>query len=293
MIDKHRRMGFFAALAAFSTWGVAPLYWKLLNGVPALETVAHRVIWSLLMLAVVIALRSGFGVLHRLAGEPRLLGLLTLTTALTTVNWLLFVWAIVNGHVLEASLGYFIAPLLNVLLAALFLRERLRPWQMLAVALACCGVGWRVWHLGTLPWIPLGLALTFSVYGLLRKRAPIGALDGLFIETLIAAPFALGWLLWLSAHGNAHFSGAGTIAALIGTGLVTALPLFLYTVGAQRLRYTTLGFIQYVGPSLQFAQAVFLFNEPFSHVALIGFLFIWAGLALFSLDALHQAHQSR
>lgn len=286
MTDRSRRNGFFAALTAFSMWGVAPLYWKLLSGIPALETVAHRVIWSLLMLAVVMAWRGGFGVLRRLAGEPRLIGLLALTTTLTAANWLLFVWAIVNGHVLEASLGYFIAPLINVLLAALFLHERLRPWQMLAVALACGGVAWRVWHLGTLPWIPLSLAFTFSIYGLLRKRAPIGALDGLFVETLIAAPFALGWLLWLQSQGSAHFSGAGTIAALIGTGLATALPLFLYTIGAQRLRYTTLGFIQYVGPSLQFAQAVFLFKEPFSHVALIGFLFIWAGLALFSLDAL-------
>ncbi|MDO6386365.1 EamA family transporter RarD [Uliginosibacterium sp. 31-12] len=287
--QQGTRAGFLAALTAFSIWGVAPLYWKLLTGVPALETVAHRVVWSLLMLTGVMAWRGGFTVLRRLAGEPRLIGLLALTTTLTAVNWLLFVWAIVNNHVLEASLGYFIAPLINVLLAAIFLRERLHAWQKLAVALACAGVLWRVWHLGTLPWVSLSLAVTFSLYGLLRKRAPIGALDGLFVETLLAAPVALGWLLWLQAGGESHFSGAGTIAALIGTGLITALPLFLYTVGARRLRYTTLGFIQYVGPSLQFAQAVFLFHEPFSHVALISFMFIWAGLAVFSLDALRRA----
>jgi chloramphenicol-sensitive protein RarD len=292
MSTADQRKGFFAALTAFTMWGLVPLYWKLLSDVPALETVSHRIVWSMLMLSGVMAWRGGFSVLSRLAAEPRLLALLALTTTLTAANWLLFVWAIINGHVLEASLGYFIAPLVNVLFAALFLHERLRPWQWLAVALACAGVLWRVWHVGSLPWIPLSLALTFSLYGLLRKRAPIGALDGLFVETLLAAPFALGWLLWLQAQGTGHFSGSGTIAALVGTGVATALPLFLYTVGARRLRYTTLGFIQYVGPSLQFAQAVFLFHEPFSQVALIGFVFIWGGLAVFSLDALRVARLS-
>lgn len=292
MSGAGERKGFFAALTAFTMWGLVPLYWKLLSDVPALETVSHRIIWSMLMLCAVMAWRGGFSVLARLLAEPRLLALLALTTTLTAANWLLFVWAIVNDHVLEASLGYFIAPLVNVLFAAFFLHERLRPWQWLAVTLACAGVFWRVWHVGSLPWIPLSLALTFSLYGLLRKRAPIGALDGLFVETLLAAPFALAWLGWLQLQGSGHFSGAGTIAALVGTGVATALPLFLYTVGARRLRYTTLGFIQYVGPSLQFLQAVFLFNEPFSHVALIGFVFIWGGLAVFSIDALKRGRNS-
>ncbi|MDQ7990106.1 MAG: EamA family transporter RarD [Candidatus Dactylopiibacterium sp.] len=290
--DGLDRGGFLAAFTAFVMWGVSPLYWKLLAGVPALETVAHRVVWSLVLLALVMLWRGGFGVLRTLAAQPRLLLLLLGTTALTAANWLLFVWAIIEGHVLEASLGYFISPLINVLLAGFVLRERLRPWQWLAVALACCGVLWRVWHLGTLPWIPLALAITFSLYGLLRKRAPIGALDGLFVETLLAAPVALAWLAWLQVQGSGHFAGAGTIAALVATGVATALPLFLYTVGARRLRYTTLGFIQYVGPTLQFGLAVFAFGEAFSHVALVGFVFIWAGLAVFSLDALRQARRA-
>lgn len=288
-MSEEARKGFAAALAAFTMWGLVPLYWKLLAGVPALETVAHRIVWSLLLLAGVMLWRGGFGVLRRLAGEPRLLALLVATTALTAFNWLLFVWAIVNTHVLEASLGYFIAPLVNVIFAALFLRERLRPLQWLAVALACAGVLWRVWHLGSLPWIALGLALSFSLYGLLRKKAPIGALDGLFIETLLAAPFALAWLWWLGVQDQGHFAGSVRVLLLAGTGIATALPLFLYTVGARRLRYTTLGFIQYIGPTLQFAQAVFLFGEAFSTLALIGFLFIWAGLAVFSFDALRAA----
>lgn len=288
-MSADARKGFFAALTAFTLWGLVPLFWKLLADVPALETVSHRIVWSLVLLTAVLAWRDGFGVLGRVLAQPKLFALLAGTTALTAFNWLLFVWAINEGQVLEASLGYFIAPLVNVLFAAMFLHERLRVWQWLAVALACGGVAWRVWHLGSLPWVPLGLAFSFSLYGLLRKRAPIGALDGLFAETLIAAPFALGWLLWQQAQGNGHFAGAGTIAALIGTGVATALPLLLYTVGARKLRYTTLGFIQYVGPSLQFLLAVFLFREPFSHTALVGFLFIWAGLALFSFDALRTA----
>ena len=289
MSKDQERGGFWAAFTAFFIWGIAPLYWKLTQGVPALETVSHRVVWSLLLLALIMPRAGGFGVVFRIWREPRLAALLTLTTALTAVNWLLFVWAIVNGHVLESSLGYFIAPLLNVLLASVFLRERLRPWQLLAVALACTGVLWRVWHLGAVPWISLSLAVTFSVYGLLRKQAPVGALDGLFIETLLGAPVALAWLAWLGWQGSAHFTGIGMMAALAGTGVMTAVPLLLYAIGARRLRYTTLGFIQYIGPSLQFALAVFVFREAFDHVALISFLFIWAGLAVFSLDALRRA----
>lgn len=289
MSESAGRNGALAAFAAFFIWGLAPLYWKLTQGVPALETVAHRVVWSLLMLAAMMPLAGGFRVLARLRREPRLVGVLMLTTSLTAVNWLLFVWAIVNGQVLESSLGYFIAPLINVLLARLFLRERLTAWQGLAVALACAGVAWRMWQAGHVPWIALSLALTFSVYGLLRKQAPVGALDGLFVETLFAAPFALGWLLYLGGQGIGHFGAGGPDLALIGTGLITAIPLLLYAIGARRLRYTTLGFVQYIGPSLQFGLAVFVFGEAFDRVTLLGFACIWAGLAVFSFDALRRA----
>lgn len=294
MSEAATRRGLLAALSAFTLWGLAPAYWKLLVGVPAGETVAHRVCWSLLVLAVPLALSQGFGILSRLVREPRLALILATTTALTAVNWLLFVWAVLNGHVLESSLGYFIAPLCNVLLGRLFLGEKLRPWQAAAVALAVAGVLWRVWHLGALPWIPLSLAITFSLYGLLRKRAPVGALDGLFVETLMGAPFALAWLIWISLQGQGHFGpDLGLLAALIGTGVVTAVPFLLYAVGAKRLRYTTLGFAQYIGPTLQFLLAVFVYHEPFNHVALVGFACIWAGLAVFSLDAVrHASRQS-
>lgn len=286
--------GLLAALAAFTFWGLTPAYWKLLVGVPAGETVAHRVCWSLLMLAVPLALGQGFGILPRLLREPRLALILATTTALTALNWLLFVWAILNGHVLESSLGYFIVPLCNVLLGRLFLGEKLRPWQAAAVSLAAAGVLWRVWHLGALPWIPLGLAITFSLYGLLRKRAPVGALDGLFVETLMGAPFAIAWLVWVGMQGQGHFGpDLGLLAALIGTGFVTAVPFLLFGIGARRLSLTTLGFCQYIGPSLQFLLAVFVYHEAFNHIALIGFACIWGGLAVFSLDAARHAAKPR
>lgn len=291
MTWQPARRGFLAAFSAFFIWGLAPLYWKLLIGIPAVESVAHRVVWSLLMLAAAILFTTGFGVLRRLRHEPRLTAILAVTTTLTAVNWLLFVWSILNGRVLESSLGYFIAPLINVLLGRFFLGERLRPWQQVAVALATCGVLWRVWHLGVLPWIPLSLALTFSLYGLLRKQAPVGALDGLFVETLIGTPFALGWLLWLEWQGTGHLHGAATLATLAGTGLVTAIPFLLFGYGARRLSMTVLGFSQYISPSLQFILAVFVFGEAFDGVALAGFVCIWIALAVFSADAVRAARQ--
>lgn len=283
----RRAKGLLPALAAFTIWGLAPLYFKLLGAASAMEIVSHRIIWSALLLAAVLAFRHGFGVLRSVARDGKLAALLALTTALTATNWLLFVWAINTGQVLEASPGYFIAPLINVLFGRLFLGERLRPWQAAAVGLATCGVLWRVWHLGSLPWVALALSTTFALYGLLRKRAPVAALDGLFVETLMALLPALAFVVWLMQTDASHFGPSpGSMALLAGTGITTAIPLWLFTVGARQLRLTTLGFCQYTAPSLQFLLAVVVFGEPFNHVALVGFAFIWGGLALFSLDAL-------
>ena len=231
-MSPHNK-GLLSAIAAFTTWGLAPLYFRLLGQTSALEIVSHRIIWSVVLLAVVLALRHGFGVIRKVAGNPRLAGLLMLTTILTATNWLLFVWAINNGHVLESSLGYFIAPLINVLFGRLFLGERLRAWQAMAVALATCGVLWRIWHLGALPWIPLSLSITFALYGLLRKRAPIESLDGLFVETCMALPLALGFVSWVHQTGSSHFGPTPlSMGLLMGTGIITAIPLWLFTNGA-------------------------------------------------------------
>ena len=208
------RQGMFAALAAFVTWGLAPLYFRALGSVPPFEIVAHRVLWSALLLALMLAtlrFTGGFERVGAVLRQPRLLALLALTSLLTSSNWLVFIWAIDAGRLLEASLGYFINPLVSVALGAIFLGERLRPLQAAAVGIACAGVAWRVWQLGSLPWIPLFLAGTFGLYGLLRKRAPVDAVGGLFIETLVVAPLALAWLLWLHAQGSLAF-GSGNPA---------------------------------------------------------------------------------
>lgn len=292
---RAARQGMFAALAAFVTWGLAPLYFRALGSVPPFEIVAHRVLWSALFLAGLLAAVSstgGYARVRAALAQPRLLALLTLTALLTSSNWLVFIWAIDAGRLLEASLGYFINPLVSVALGALFLGERLRPLQAVAVAIACAGVGWRVWQLGSLPWIPLFLAGTFGLYGLLRKRAPVDAVGGLFIETLVVAPLALGWLLWLHTHESLAFgSGAATDWLLPLTGVITAVPLMLFAVGARRLPLATVGFLQYIAPSLNFLVAVLLFREPFDTTQLVGFALIWFALAVYSFDLLRAARR--
>lgn len=287
-----QRNGVLAAFTAFLIWGLAPLYFKAVGTVPPTEIVAHRVLWSALFLAALLALWRGFDGLRRLRAQPRLLGLLALTALLTGSNWLVFVWAISADRVLEASLGYFINPLVSVLLGRLFLGERLRPLQQLAVALACAGVLWRVLQVGALPWVALFLALTFGFYGLLRKRAPVDAVSGLFVETLITAPLAIAWLCWLRLGGTLHFGhGAATDWLLPFAGVLTAVPLMLFAVGAQRLPLSTVGFLQYIAPTLNFMLAVFVFREPFDGPQLLGFGLIWAALAVYSTDMLRTARR--
>lgn len=286
--DTHaRRQGIAGTLIAFTIWGLAPLYFKAVGSVPPTEIVAHRILWSLLLLAGLLAFWRGLDGLRRLRETPRLLGLLTLTACLTGSNWLVFVWAISADRLVEASLGYFINPLVSILLGRVFLGERLRPLQKAAVALACAGVLWRIGQVGSLPWIALFLALTFGFYGLLRKRAPVDAINGLFVETLVTAPFALGWLAWLGAHGRLHFgTGALTDFLLPLAGVLTAVPLMLFAVGTKRLPLSTVGFLQYLAPTLNFLLAVFVFHEPFDVGQLLGFALIWGGLALYSADML-------
>lgn len=288
------RHAVLAAFTAFAIWGLAPLYFKAVGSVPPVEIVVHRVLWSALLLAVLLALWRGFGHLRRLRTEPRLLAVLTLTAVLTGSNWLVFVWAISADRVLEASLGYFINPLVSVLLGRLFLGERLRPLQQVAVALACAGVLWRMLQVGALPWVALFLALTFGFYGLLRKRAPIDAVSGLFVETLLTLPLALAWLGWLAVHGELNFGhGAATDWLLPLAGVLTAVPLMLFAFGAQRLPLSTIGFLQYIAPTLNFVLAVFVFREPFDNLQLIGFGLIWAALAVYSLDMASAARRHR
>jgi chloramphenicol-sensitive protein RarD len=291
--------GVLYALAAYVLWGVFPIYFKQVQSVPALEVLAHRMLWSLAFVALLLAVLRGRGWARALWARRATLAPFVPSALLVSVNWLIFIWAVSAGHIVDASLGYFINPLLTVLLAALLLRERLRPAQWAAVALATAGVLWLTWTAGRPPWIGLALAASFALYGLLKKRAPLGALEGLAVETALLAPLALAWLLWLVAHGQSAFGAALSAGdlALIGwlllAGPVTAVPLLLFSAGAQRIPLATLGLLQYVGPTLQLIIGVWLYHEPFGGARAVGYAVIWVALAIFSIDGLRQWRAAR
>lgn len=290
MKPNTERDGIAAALAAYTLWGLVPVFFKQLATVPALEIIAHRVLWSLLLLAGLLAVRGRLGAAWAAAQNPRILARVALASALLTINWLVFVWAVNVNRVLETSLGYFITPLVSVVLAVVVLHERLRPRQWAAVLLALIGVALEGWRSGGLPWVSLVLAGSFGLYGLLRKQLPLDAANGLLLETACAAPVAALYLLWLGSAGQ--FGNAMTIdALLIASGAVTAIPLLLFAVGARRLPLVTLGFLQYIAPSLTFLLAIFYYDEPMNLPRLLAFAAIWAGLAIYSTDLLLQRRQ--
>ncbi|MBL9198926.1 MAG: EamA family transporter RarD, partial [Opitutaceae bacterium] len=280
--------GALAAAGCYLIWGLVPLYWRLLAGNDATELIAHRALWSLAFLAPLVAAQRLAGEIRAGLATPRALGANLLSAALLTGNWLVYVWAVNTGHVIESSLGYFLVPLVNVALGRFVLHERLRRLQWLAIACAAAGVLLMIAQLGRLPWIALGLAGTFGAYGLMRKKSPLGSLAGLTVEALLMAPCALALLLW-QHHTGAGALGradAATHALLVSSGVITAIPLLLFGYGARRIRLTTLGLLQYLGPTVQFALGVWVFHEPFSLGRASGFVLIWAGLALYTVDNL-------
>jgi len=282
------REGVAAALGAYVLWGLVPIFFKQLGGVPALEIIAHRVVWSLLLVGGLLALRGRLAPVWRHAQNPRTLLHAALAAALVMTNWFIFVWAVNVDRILETSLGYFITPLVSIVLGVVVLHERLRPRQWAAVILAVTGVALEGWRIGGLPWVSLALAATFGSYGLLRKQLPVDAAGGLLLETACAAPFAALYLLWLGTMGNmGHFGQTVTIdALLVASGAVTAIPLLLFAIGARRLPLATMGFLQYVAPSLSFLVAIFFYAEPMNLSRLLAFAAIWAGLALYTADLL-------
>lgn len=285
----HR--GVLSAALAYAIWGLFPLYFWLLADVPALDTVAHRIAWSLLFMFIVLAVRRQWRWLGEALSQPRVLGVFALSALLLSANWLVYIWAVTHGHVIDSSLGYFITPLVNVLLGYTVLHERLRPLQWAAVALAAAGVLWLAVLAGQLPWIALVLAGSFGGYGLIRKTAPLGALEGLTLETMLMAPVAFAVLAWAAWQGHSSFPADGAVAnaLLLGLGPVTAIPLLLFAYGARRIRLSTLGVLQYIGPSIQFGLGLWLFNEPFSGMRMLGFCLIWLALLVYSLEGWHQA----
>jgi len=287
--------GLLYAAAAFVVWGMFPLYFHLIASVPAVEVVLQRALWALVFIAALLAWQRRWSWLAPFVARPRLLAPFALSALLLMGNTLTYVYAVQTHQVVEASLGYFINPLVNVLLGVLVLRERLSPVKWVAVALAGVGVLWLTWQLGRLPWIALVLAGSFGLYGLVRKTSTLGAVEGLALETMLLAPLVLPLLAWWTWSQQGVFlqGDAALIATLALLGPLSALPLMWFAAAARRLPLATLGLVQYISPTLQLLLGVWLFNEPFSTSRFIGFAFIWAALALVSASALRQSLQGR
>ncbi|RKR68252.1 chloramphenicol-sensitive protein RarD [Acidovorax sp. 94] len=278
--------GILYAALAYIAWGLFPLYFKQVADVPSLEVVMHRTLWSLVFVFGVLMVRRQWSWMGAVLRQPKVLAAFGLSAMLLSGNWLTYVWAVQNQHVVDASLGYFILPLVNVALGFVFLRERPRPGQWMAVAVAAAGVLWLAVQAGRLPWIALVLALSFGFYGLLRKVAVLGALEGLALETLVLAPVAavvLGWWAW-QGQGALVQGTPATVGWLLLAGPMTAVPLLLFAAGARLIPMSTLGILQYISPSLQFALGVWLFHEPFEPARLVGFVLIWAALLVYSME---------
>jgi len=281
-------LGVVYAASAFLIWGISPIYWKALRAVPAFEIILHRMVWSFFFLVpLILVMRRWTDFIDALKNYRTLLTLL-FTALIIGANWLLYIWAVNNDNLLQASLGYYINPLVNVVLGMVFLKERLRPPQILAVLLAAAGVLYLTIYYGEFPWIALALAVSFGLYGLIRKIAPVGSLAGLTVETLLLSIPALIYLLYIDSQG------VGTIfrvnlkldLLLMGCALATAIPLLFFTLGARRLYLSTVGLLQYIAPTCMFLMAVLLFREPFVKAQVVTFIFIWTALAIYSTDSI-------
>lgn len=287
-LDSHTVLGVVYAASAFLIWGISPLYWKALRALPAFEIILHRMVWSFFfLLPLIIMLRRWQEFVGALKNHRTLLMLL-FTALMVGTNWLLYIWAVNHDRLLQASLGYYINPLVNVVLGMVFLKERLRTLQILAVLLAAVGVIYLTFSYGQFPWIALTLGVTFGFYGLVRKIAPVGSLVGLTVETLLLSIPALVYLFYLDSHGRGSIFRVNlkTDLMLMGCALVTAIPLLFFTLGARRLYLSTVGLLQYIAPSCMFILAVFLFREPFSSAQVVTFILIWTALAIYSTDSM-------
>ncbi|MCQ8889462.1 EamA family transporter RarD [Pseudoalteromonas carrageenovora] len=294
MENEQRKGGIFACLAFFM-WGLAPIYFKQIQHVSAFEILTHRVVWSVVFLVLVVSVLKYWDKVKRIVVQPKIMFMLLITSSILGFNWGLFIWAVNNNHMLDASLGYYINPLLNVLLGMLFLGERLRKLQGFAVFLAFAGVVLQLVSFGSFPVVAFSLATSFAIYGLLRKKLPVEALPGILLEALILLPVALiyWWVMAPTPTSDLVVNDWHTNALLISAGIITTLPLLCFTGAAKRLQYTTLGFFQYIGPSLMFMLAVVFYNEVFDAERVITFACIWSALAIFTWDSYHQSRKRK
>jgi chloramphenicol-sensitive protein RarD len=286
-------MGVLAAVAAFALWGLLPVFWKALQSVPALEILCHRAVWSLVFVALLLGSRRRPRWLRLALADRATLITFTLTATLLSANWLIYIWAVNAGRIVEASLGYYINPLVNVALGVVFLRERLRRWQAVAIAIALAAVLYLTASAGSLPWISLSLAGTFGCYGLLRKRASLAAVEGFALESALMFAPAVAFLIYLELAGRATFAHAGSWTSLLLAlaGVVTALPLLWFAFAAHRVTLTTLGVIQYVTPTLQLLLGVLVYGEALTTGRLLTFVAIWLALAIYTVESVVYARR--
>lgn len=288
--SNQQAVGVASAAGAYALWGIMPIYWKLVNSVPSLEILAHRIVWSLVFLFFVLLaagkLRSFSAELKAVLANPRQRLCLASASIIVSVNWLTFIWAVTHEHIIETSLGYYINPLISVFLGIAVLKEKLSFWQTVSFFLAAIGVLNLTLHFGAFPWVALILAVSFGLYGLLKKVLNFGALSGIAAETLIIFPLPLVYLAYLNRTGHGAFTAGPPAVTLLlaGAGIVTAVPLILFASGAIRLPLSTVGFLQYISPTISLVLGVFLYHEPFTAVHLVSFVLIWAALTIFSLS---------
>jgi len=286
----------FYAIASYILWGLFPIYFKALEAeIPPVDIVMHRMLWSFLFLAIVLTVRKQWAWVGPVLRQPRVIGGFVASALLLTANWTTYIWAVNNNHIVEASLGYFINPMVSVALGFIFLRERPRLLQWLAIALAAAAVLWLTWQAGHPPWIALTLAVTFGSYGLLRKTASLGALPGLALETALALPLALAYLAYTTVQDHNTFASASasTKWLLVAAGPITSIPLLMFAAGARRIPLSLVGVLQYITPSLQLLLGVWLYNEELDGARLTGFIVIWVALALYSVEGLWRTFAAR
>jgi chloramphenicol-sensitive protein RarD len=292
-LDESRR-GFFLGVAAYSIWGLFPLYWPLLEPAGAVEILAHRIVWSLVTMGVLVLVAGRTATFRRVVADRRVALLLALAAVLITVNWATYIWGVNNGHVVETALGYFINPLVTVLLGVLVLGERLRPWQWTAMGIAGLAVVALTIDYGRLPWVALILAFSFGSYGLCKKQAGAPAVESITFETMVIGPLALAYVVWLSAHGHSNFTshGPGHTTLFVTTGIVTAVPLICFGGAAIRVPMVTLGLLQYLTPILQFLLGIVYFHEDMPAGRWVGFGLVWVALVIFTVDSLRHRRRT-
>jgi chloramphenicol-sensitive protein RarD len=282
---KNTKTGLLFGVSAYILWGLFPLYWPLLEPAGALEIVGHRAVWSLVFCVIALSITKAIKPALATMRRPKVFAKLLAATALISVNWIVYIWATNNGHVVEASLGYYINPIIMIAIGIILLKEKMRKLQWVSVSIAALGVLVLTIDYGRLPWVALALALSWGTYGFIKKQLGLGALEGLGIETAIAAPFYLAYLNWIGVEGSGHFgSGLGLTLLLIGSGVVTAIPLLLFNGAGNRLPYTVIGLLQFITPTLQFSIGVWVRHEDMPTARWAGFLIIWLALVVLATD---------